>query len=528
MKKEFNVTGICRPAKHYMADVSTKLANALNLVERGKYFAINRPRQYGKTTTLHTITALLEKTGEYLVFRISFEGIGDEPFKAENAFVRVFLELLAQRIKSSEPDIAAFINAKSAEVQNLKELSAVITGIADHSSKALVLIIDEVDSSSNNELFIRFLAMLRDKYLDQDNEKTFHSVILAGFYDVKSLKLKLRPDAEQKYSSPWNIAADFKVNMNLLPHEIKPMLDDYVQERGVTMDTQAIANELFYYTSGYPYLTSHLCKLIDEEILPEKTTQEWTKDDVFRAFQMIMKIPNNTNFDSLFKHLREFPALHELVYALVIEGQTLNYSSYSETTNLGILHGILAEDQFGKLKIHNRIYRELIADVMVTDWRSNNLASPDKIENGFEMWNKFRLPNNGLDMIALTEGFQAFMRENYSEKDRKLLERDGRLIFLAYLKPIINGSGFDFKEPQISEERRLDLVITFFQHRYLAELKVWRGEAAHQEGLNQLADYLDRLGLDTGYLVIFDNNKEKTWAKDWAEVKGKRIFWVKV
>ncbi len=45
MKKEFNVTGICRPAKHYMADTSAKLAHALTLVEGGKYFAINRPRQ---------------------------------------------------------------------------------------------------------------------------------------------------------------------------------------------------------------------------------------------------------------------------------------------------------------------------------------------------------------------------------------------------------------------------------------------------------------------------------------------------
>jgi PD-(D/E)XK nuclease superfamily len=38
MEKEFNITGTCSPAKHYMADVSKKLTRTLSLVEKGKYF----------------------------------------------------------------------------------------------------------------------------------------------------------------------------------------------------------------------------------------------------------------------------------------------------------------------------------------------------------------------------------------------------------------------------------------------------------------------------------------------------------
>jgi hypothetical protein len=45
--------------------------------------------------------------------------------------------------------------------------------------------------------------------------------------------------------------------------------------------------------------------------------------------------------------------------------------------------------------------------------------------------------------------------------------------------------------------------------------------------LIQLADYLDRQNLDTGYLVIFDHNKKKTWTKDLEIVNGKRLHWVK-
>jgi hypothetical protein len=73
--------------------------------------------------------------------------------------------------------------------------------------------IDEVDKSSNNQLFLSFLGMLRDKFLlrNMGKDKTFHSVTLAGVHDVKSLKI--RPDEEQKYNSPWNIAADFDIDM---------------------------------------------------------------------------------------------------------------------------------------------------------------------------------------------------------------------------------------------------------------------------------------------------------------------------
>ena len=46
-------------------------------------------------------------------------------------------------------------------------------------------------------------------------DETFQSVILAGVYDVKTLKLKLHPQEEMKYNSPWNIAVDFQMEMSL-------------------------------------------------------------------------------------------------------------------------------------------------------------------------------------------------------------------------------------------------------------------------------------------------------------------------
>ena len=151
MEKDFNITGICRPSENYMADVSGKLTQVLQLVKKGKYFIINRPRQYGKTTTLYTIARMLRETGEYLVFNISFEGIGDDVFKEETKFAPGFVGLLETQAKAHAPEHVAFLKQKATEVHTMSDLAKAITDIALQTPKKVVVLIDEVDKSSNNQ-----------------------------------------------------------------------------------------------------------------------------------------------------------------------------------------------------------------------------------------------------------------------------------------------------------------------------------------------------------------------------------------
>ena len=528
MAKEFNVTGTCFPEDHYMADVSKQLAQTYQMIEAGKYFIINRPRQYGKTTTLYTMAERLTQSGNYLVFNMSFEGIGDDIFKHEAVFSAGFVRRLAKYAAVTAPELVDWLDATAPTITSLELLDKMITILVNKYDKKVVVFIDEVDKSSNNQLFVSFLAMLRNKYLERKTFKTFHSIVLAGVHDIKSLKVKIRQGDEQKYNSPWNIATTFTVDMNLHPDEIKPMLEDYSQEKGITMDTQLIADRLFYLTSGYPFLVSQMCKIIAEEILPQTGAKEWTEADVNKAFQLILRKPDITNFDTLIKNLQEYRDLYDLVFSVVVDGEVMEYHKDSPLINLGTLHGIFAPSEEGTLMIHNRIYRERIANYMISEWRIAHTGRGKMDAGEFEFVSQYHLPNKALDMQKVLINFQAFMKKEYSAKNREFLERDGRLIFLAFIKPIINGAGYDFKEPQISQEKRLDVVITYYQHQYVAELKIWRGTLAHEKGLAQLVDYLDRMGLDTGYLLIFDTNKKKKWEHDWTDTQGKRIFWVRV
>ncbi|MEM6699649.1 MAG: AAA family ATPase, partial [Bacteroidota bacterium] len=268
-----------------MSDTSEKMAQVMKMVEDGEYFTINRPRQYGKTTTLSWLMKHLQASEGYVVFKMSLEGVGAETHQDEEKFCQMFIHQLARFSRFVQKEWVDWLMDLKVQVHSLKDLSDAITSICERANKKVVVLIDEVDKSSNFQLFLNFLGTLRTKYLDalDSIDLTFHSVILAGVHDIKTLKLKIREGSESTLNSPWNIAADFNVNMDLLPTEIEPMLAEYAADKKVKIDTVLFAEKLYYYTSGYPFLVSKLCKIMDEEILPERSDKEWTLQDLHKS-----------------------------------------------------------------------------------------------------------------------------------------------------------------------------------------------------------------------------------------------------
>jgi len=100
-KRSFNITGMCVPDTDYMIDISGRVEKVKKMVDQGNYFAINRPRQYGKTTLIDALSCRL--SAEYVCALISFEGLGDESF--ENA--EKFCNLLMSKIRAALKDSAA-------------------------------------------------------------------------------------------------------------------------------------------------------------------------------------------------------------------------------------------------------------------------------------------------------------------------------------------------------------------------------------------------------------------------------------
>ncbi|MCP4218178.1 MAG: AAA family ATPase, partial [bacterium] len=206
-----------------------------------------------------------------------------------------------------------------------------------------------------------------------------------------------------------------------------------------------------------------------------------------------------------------------------MNGIIFSYNRRNTVIHLGTLYGILKEED-RKTRIHNRLYEQLIYDYMSSKMETTG----GTVFKG--TGSSYIVKDGSLDIEKMIRKFQEFMKEQYNKRDADFIERNGRLLFLAFIKPIINGKGFDFKEVQISEEKRLDVVITYGNKKYIVELKIWHGDVYHGEGIKQLCDYLERQNQTVGYLVIYDLRKEmgKIGKCETLKIGKKEIFaaWV--
>ena len=383
--KRFNTTGLCNPKKHYMVDISEKIEKIKVLIENEEYFVINRPRQYGKTTTLTALEKSL--SGEYLVISISFEGIGDVIFNDEKLFCQTFLKNSAKAIRIIDKDNSNKLLGYCGKVTNLDELSDYLNEFIEECNKEVILIIDEVDKSSNNQLFLNFLGMLRNNYLDREKGKvvTFKSVILAGVYDIKNLKLKLRPNEERKYNSPWNIAVPFNIDMSLSKTGIKNMLEEYKKDKILDFNTEKASEFIYFYTNGYPFLVSRLCQIIDEDL-----KASWNEETMVRAVKLLL-LENNTLFDDLVKNMENNKELQNLIESIVINGKIISFNLGNPLINLGTMFGILSERD-NKVSISNRIYEQYIYDYLSSKIEvSNNVLEKYNFKSDF-------IEGNGLNI----------------------------------------------------------------------------------------------------------------------------------
>jgi hypothetical protein len=122
--------------------------------------------------------------------------------------------------------------------------------------------------------------------------------------------------------------------------------------------------------------------------------------------------------------------------------------------------------------------------------------------------------------------FAEHYAEIFNDRDIKFIETHGRLLFLSYLKPLINGAGHYHIESQLTDFRRMDIVVNYGRDEFIIELKIWKGKQKEQEAYEQLCGYLNSKRADTGYLLTFDfRQKENKKSKaEWIEIDGKRIF----
>ena len=516
MKKRFNITGLCVPEKHYMVDISGRLKEIRLLIDEGAYFTINKARQYGKTTTLHALSNALADS--YFVVKMDFQSLGSASYKNENTFSHAFAsgflrsaELFNANVPQENPAFQTLckISETSEESFDLRRLFLLLLQFCKFSSKPVVLMIDEADSASNNQVFLDFLSQLRNYYLEREaiGTITFQSVILAGVYDVRNLKRKIRQDEEHTMNSPWNIATKFKVDMSFTKSDIEGMLKEYETEHLTGMNIHEMAELIYSDTSGYPYLVSAFCKLIDEDIADAETSDSklsaWTRAGFLKAERMLLT-EKNTLFDSLIGKLADYPELNSMLKTLLFTGADITYNADEPSLDMATMFGFI-KNQNGTVQIANRIFEMRLYNFYLSSSDMQNLeiykvSQRDK--------NQF-ISDGRLNMRHILEKFTEHFHELYGDSSDSFIETVGRRFFLLYLRPIINGAGNYYVEAQTRDQRRTDVIVDYHGEQFIIEMKIWHGNEYNKRGERQLVQYLDDYHQNTGYMLSFNFNKNK-------------------
>ncbi|MDO4337159.1 MAG: AAA-like domain-containing protein [Eubacteriales bacterium] len=528
MPKVFNTTGLCVPEEHYMVNIDERLREIRKLVDNGKYFIINRARQYGKTTTLMALDHYLQ-TDYYVVF-MDFQTFGSADFKTEHiftsAFANTFLKLFKRANPSMTNELQEAVNllgrklSDKNEAFTLRPLFEDLTDICAACDKPIVLMIDEVDSAANNQVFIDFLAQLRAQYLKRFQQPAFKSVILAGVYDIKNLRQKLRPEDEHKYNSPWNIAADFDIDMSFSKNGIAEMLAEYENDYHTGMSTDEMAGLIFDHTSGYPFLVSRLCQLMDEKVARETDSKKaaWTKDGFHRALRMLLS-EKNTLFESLIGKLHDYPQLHRMLRTILFTGKTFLYTADGNVIDMATMFGFI-KNQNGNVAVANRIFETRLYNFYLSE---DEMQETDIYKASLQDRNQF-VVDGCLNMRRVLERFVVHFNDIYGGRDDGFLEEEGRQFFLLYLRPIINGAGNYYVESRTRDLRRADVVVDYNGERYIIEMKIWHGQEYNRRGEQQLAGYLEDFHINTGYMLSFNFNKNKQTGVHEITIGNKKII----
>jgi len=277
-----------------------------------------------------------------------------------------------------------------------------------------------------------------------------------------------------------------------------------------------MAEEIYSYTNGYPVLVSRICWYLDTKI------KQWNLEDVSEAVHRLVRETDNELFKSLSQNLERNELMRNLLYDVLILGLRRSFTITNPTVDLAHRYGYI-QGVNERVKISNKIFEIVITNYFISkDEERLEMVSSGGLIAEITKGGRF-------NMELCLERFRVHWQEMYSDKGVKFLEKQCRIIFLTYLKPFLNGNGFYFIETALTDDRRMDLIVTYGKERFVLELKIWKGRLYNEKGVDQLLGYMNKLGEDKGYLLTFDFRKNpEPFEPQWGREEEKEIFEVRV
>jgi hypothetical protein len=486
MPRWFNTAGPCRSGRNYMLPALRRLPEVHRFIDQESYFVLHAPRQVGKTTALRALAEELTASGRYAALLFSCEEgevAGDDVVEAQRA-------LLARIRRSAELYLPTELHPPAfPQAPDSSLLGTALSAWARACPRPLVLFFDEIDALRGQSL-LSVLRQLRSGYSDRPGAFPA-SVILCGLRDVRDYKVPSGDRGHLGTSSPFNIKVESLTLRNFTRDEVAELYQQHTDDTGQVFLPEAI-DRAFYWTQGQPWLVNALVRQMVEQLVPDRS-QALTAAHVDDAKESLVR-RQDTHLDSLAERLRE-PRVRRILEP-ILAGAALGDVPEDDLRFVQDL-GLVRMAREGGLEVANPLYREVIPRVLA----NTAMASLPQLP---ATWLR---ADGRLDTERLMEAFLAFWRQH----GQPLLgtapyhEIAPHLVLMAFLHRVANGGGTLEREYAIGTGR-MDLCLRYGPDTLALELKVWRdGEKDPlDDGLAQLDGYLAGLGLDSGWLVIFD------------------------
>jgi hypothetical protein len=366
-----------------------------------------------------------------------------------------------------------------------------------------VLVFDEIDALLGQSL-VTILRQLRAGHPGRGVSAP-STVILCGLRDVRDYKAASGADAARLgTASPFNVLVESIGLGNFSAEEVAALYGQHASDTGQPFTAEAL-DRAYELTGGQPWLVNALAREIIQKLrVPPPTPITVAHLDAAKERLILARA---THLDSLVSKLHE-PRVRRVIEPLIAGGYADTSDAYDDDVQYVADLGLVRRRP---LEVANPIYREVMVRVLSAMAEDALPVAPTRT---------FVLPDGTLDVRRVLEEFAEFWRENGDILANRLSYHEvaPQLVIMAWLQRIVNGGGYVECEYGIGRGR-IDLLVRWPYEdqaggrqwqRAAIELKVWATGRPDplEKGLGQLDGYLDRMGLDTGVLVVFDRRAE--------------------
>jgi hypothetical protein len=494
MRLSFNTAGPCFPDEHYMLPPERRLGEVMELIDERKFFTLTAGRQTGKTTSLQWIEAHLNATGAWRALWVDIQTAREQPDPLK-AF-RSVLGQIDEMCAYVHPDVVR-PDMQELLVDPTRAVGGYLSFLAKQTQTPWCILFDEADGLVG-EAMVSFLTQIRNGYIKRRTSPFPACVVLVGQRKVRDYVLReedRRALAWLGTTSPFNITAEALTIGSFTEAEVGELLQQHTQKTGQVFLPDAIAR-IYELGQGHPWLTSAMADQIVRRDVRDRSIAI-TAEHVDAAKETII-LERRSHIDSLIDKLREDRVRKILDPMLAGEftGPDVLDDDLAYVVGLGLVRKIQ-----GQFMIANPIYREIVPRTLTY------------LQQGQIQPRASYLRNDGsLDMPKLMREWQVFWRKDghLAAEGFHYRESGPHLMLMAFLQRIINGGGRIEREYGLGRGA-LDLLVIWKNTRHVIEIKLRRDTETENDALDQIAGYLDHLGLSEGWLVMFDLRKELTW-----------------